>query len=108
MKKILSIILIFAFLLGCLGSQDCKNDKECLRKAFASCQQAYGTWEGQNGDIKVAIIGKKDTSCEVGVQIISNGLNITNKNMNCYLPMTGNSSFEISGNCSGELKSYFS
>jgi len=105
------IPLLFLLLLhGCIGEaqKDCKTDKECLKAAFAKCEERNGTWEGQNGNIGVQIIGKKDNKCGVIVTIASDGLDISNKTMTCYLPFGGNeSNFSISNDCAGALVGFF-
>lgn len=112
-KDTLTIFLITILLLaGCTSpqvpeSKNCLKDKECLKAAFLKCENAYGTWEGNNGDIEVKIIEKKNEKCLVQIIARETKLSITNKTIICNIPITANTIFSISSDCSGELKDYF-
>lgn len=113
MKEFSFAILSIILLAGCLSQaeqteKDCGSDKECLKNAFIKCENAHGTWKGSNGDIKVHIVGKQDSRCGVFVSIPGIALNISGKNMTCYLPMReDNSTFEIKNDCTDELAAFF-
>ena len=57
MKTILCILIAIVILSGCIteNQKDCKTDKECLKAAFAKCENAHGVWEGQEGNVNVTI-----------------------------------------------------
>jgi hypothetical protein len=95
--------------LGCVseGPKDCRTSKECLKAAFAICENAHGVWEGQNGNIDVTIAGKEGNRCIVDIRILGNGPGMGNKNMSCSVPMDKNDSFEIGEDCGGELAGFF-
>jgi len=104
--RIFLLILAFVSLIlyGCIGEQakeNCYND--CLRDAFRNCTPVSGTWNGDNGDINVSILGKGKEGCRVAVTIAESDLNITGKSMTCEVPMSDNSTFSIRSNCVGEL-----
>ncbi len=107
---VISVILVVLF-AGCAGQvpegKNCGTGKGCLKDAFKNCEKSYGTWQGENGEIKVIIKEKKQEFCSVSVAIQEKGLNISDKGMICDVPMSDNKEFSIASECTGELKDFF-
>lgn len=102
---VILFFIIVLFLYGCANQstgKNCNSDKECLKSAFLNCEQAYGRWEGDNGNIEIQILGNFSDNCNVSFWVAENGLEITNKSLMCSFTRSKNIS--SSNDCRGELK----
>ena len=104
----LFLTILFFLFLGCLGlgAKDCKNDKDCLRIAFAKCESAHGFWQTQDRVFEVQIIERSNDACKVSLKINESLDEIGGKELVCLLPVS-NQTFDISANCSGTLKPFY-
>ena len=112
--KLRAAILAFfiLFLYGCTNQKDpeeknCLEDKECLTTAFKNCENAYGTWQGEEGEIEIQILNKTAKGCTVSITIKENNLSITEKKITCEVPLNDTDTFAIQSQCRGELKEYY-
>ncbi|MEK6982458.1 MAG: hypothetical protein AABX38_05995 [Candidatus Micrarchaeota archaeon] len=107
--QIFLFTILFLTLLGCTQTpqgKNCGTDKECLKSAFTSCEQAYGKWVGKNGNIGIQILNNSSDSCKIIFLVMDSNLEISNKSINCSFSPSKN--FSIVEDCNGELKTLLS
>jgi hypothetical protein len=77
LKKVILLILISLFLLGCTNisvpeknGANCDFNEDCLIENFIVCEKAYGRINAdQNSEIYFQITGEKEEKCEVYIQL---------------------------------------